>query len=119
MGRGAAIQQDRADDQPSPRSQGLGAGGEEPGGVGEMEHRLKRQDAVGPSAAALGKGRCVAGQPVHGVAPRALAGEGDLAPFEALLAVIGDPYQERAGLEAYALPAPEAFVAGFRTFCGT
>ncbi|SEM84803.1 Uncharacterized conserved protein YdiU, UPF0061 family [Gemmobacter aquatilis] len=49
----------------------------------------------------------------------AAAGEGDLAPFEALLAVIGDPYQERAGLEAYALPAPEAFVAGFRTFCGT
>ena len=37
----------------------------------------------------------------------------------ALLAVIADPYQERAGLEAYALPAPEAFVAGFRTFCGT
>ncbi|MBT9247461.1 YdiU family protein [Gemmobacter fulvus] len=44
---------------------------------------------------------------------------GDMAPFERLLAVITDPYTERPGLEAYALPAPEAFADTFRTFCGT
>ncbi len=44
---------------------------------------------------------------------------GDLAPFEALLAVITAPFVEKPGLEAYALPAPATFSAGFRTFCGT
>lgn len=49
----------------------------------------------------------------------AAAEAGDLAPFEALLAVVQAPYGLRPGLEAYALPAPAQFVAGFRTFCGT
>ena len=44
---------------------------------------------------------------------------GDLAPFEALLAVVSDPYRPRPGREAYALPAPAPFTASFRTFCGT
>ena len=43
---------------------------------------------------------------------------GDLAPVHALLAAITRPYDERAGLEAYAMPAP-ADAAPYRTFCGT
>ncbi len=49
----------------------------------------------------------------------AAAEAGDMAPFEALLAVISDPFTERPGLDAYALPAPQEFVGQFRTFCGT
>lgn len=49
----------------------------------------------------------------------AAAEAGDLAPFEALLAVVKAPYGVRPGLDAYALPAPAPFAAGFRTFCGT
>ncbi len=43
---------------------------------------------------------------------------GDLAPLDRLLDVIRRPYQERPGLEKYALPAPDSFGA-YRTFCGT
>jgi uncharacterized protein YdiU (UPF0061 family) len=48
----------------------------------------------------------------------AAATEGDLAPFERLVAVLADPYTERAGLEGYILPAPQGF-GRYRTFCGT
>ncbi len=42
----------------------------------------------------------------------------DLGPFEALLAVLAHPFEERPGLERYTLPArPEERVT--RTFCGT
>jgi serine/tyrosine/threonine adenylyltransferase len=42
----------------------------------------------------------------------------DLGPFEALRAVLAHPFEERPGLERYALPAsPEERVT--RTFCGT
>jgi serine/tyrosine/threonine adenylyltransferase len=44
---------------------------------------------------------------------------GDLALLERLLEAVTAPYDERAGLERYAEPAPAAFNAGFRTFCGT
>ena len=47
------------------------------------------------------------------------AAEADAAPFEALLAAITDPFNEAPGREAFLLPAPAAFAAGFRTFCGT
>ncbi len=43
---------------------------------------------------------------------------GDLAPLHDLLEAITRPYEERAGLEAYAKPAP-ADAAPYRTFCGT
>ncbi len=43
---------------------------------------------------------------------------GDLAPFQALLAAITDPFSSETGREAYARPAPEAFGA-YVTFCGT
>ncbi|UMB72386.1 YdiU family protein [Mycobacterium paraterrae] len=43
---------------------------------------------------------------------------GDLDPLAQLLAAISAPYDERPGLERYALPAPDEFGV-YRTFCGT
>jgi uncharacterized protein YdiU (UPF0061 family) len=48
----------------------------------------------------------------------AAATAGELAPLEQLLTAVTAPYQERAGLERYAEPAPETF-GNYRTFCGT
>ena len=49
---------------------------------------------------------------------RAAVTAGDFAPFEALNAVLTQPFEERTGLERYAAPAaPEERVT--RTFCGT
>ncbi|MGE0312591.1 MAG: YdiU family protein [Lautropia sp.] len=42
----------------------------------------------------------------------------DLEPFERMLGVLARPFEPRAGLEAYASPAPDGN-PGFRTFCGT
>jgi uncharacterized protein YdiU (UPF0061 family) len=44
---------------------------------------------------------------------------GDLAPFDALLAAVGDPFADPRGRERFALPPPAGFSDGFRTFCGT
>ncbi len=44
---------------------------------------------------------------------------GDLAPFDELLAVVTDPFDERPGLERFAAPAPDGFSNGYQTFCGT
>jgi len=44
--------------------------------------------------------------------------EDTLEPFESLLQVLEEPYEEREGLEEYASPAPEDF-GPYRTFCGT
>ena len=46
------------------------------------------------------------------------ATEGDLAPFRRLVDVLARPFEERPGLEAYAVPAP-AGANPYRTFCGT
>ena len=46
------------------------------------------------------------------------AEQGDIAPFTALLAQVTDPYADRPGREAYALPAPTGF-GDYVTFCGT
>ena len=43
----------------------------------------------------------------------------DLAPFERLLAVLARPFEVQPGMDDLAAPAPTAFTAGFRTFCGT
>lgn len=48
----------------------------------------------------------------------AAAEDGDLGPLELLLEAVGRPYQERAGLERHAQPAPDDF-GRYRTFCGT
>ncbi|HJV59740.1 MAG TPA: YdiU family protein [Albitalea sp.] len=49
----------------------------------------------------------------------AASADGDLAPFRRLLEVLAQPFDERAGLEDYAAPAPAEVTAGYRTFCGT
>ncbi len=49
----------------------------------------------------------------------AASDEGDLAPFEGLLNALARPYEENPELAAYAEPAPQTFMAEFRTFCGT
>ena len=49
----------------------------------------------------------------------AAAATGDLAPTEALLDVLRDPFTVRPGLDRYAAPAPASFTAGYVTFCGT
>ena len=43
---------------------------------------------------------------------------GDLEPFERLVDILERPFEERAGLESYAEPAPTSF-GPYRTFCGT
>jgi serine/tyrosine/threonine adenylyltransferase len=43
---------------------------------------------------------------------------GDLRPFREMVAVLQQPFDERAGLESWAGPAPEPDPA-YRTFCGT
>ncbi len=49
----------------------------------------------------------------------AAATEGDLAPFEQLLAALNRPFDDDPALAPYAEPAPAALTAGYRTFCGT
>ncbi|MCU1367147.1 MAG: YdiU family protein, partial [Ilumatobacteraceae bacterium] len=49
----------------------------------------------------------------------AAATEGDLEPFDALMAVLAAPFDARPGLERYAEPATPAFAGGYQTFCGT
>ena len=45
--------------------------------------------------------------------------DGDLRPFERLLAAVRRPFEESAELAAYAEPAPASVTACYRTFCGT
>jgi uncharacterized protein YdiU (UPF0061 family) len=45
--------------------------------------------------------------------------DGDLAPFEKLLNALRRPFDEDPALARYAEPATGAFMAEFRTFCGT
>ncbi len=44
---------------------------------------------------------------------------GDLNPFDELLEVVTDPFDERPGLERFAVPGPDGFSSGYQTFCGT
>jgi uncharacterized protein YdiU (UPF0061 family) len=45
--------------------------------------------------------------------------QGDLAPFQRLLAAIAQPYVDAPAFAAYAEPAPAEVAASHRTFCGT
>lgn len=49
----------------------------------------------------------------------AASDDGDLGPFERLLAALEHPYDENPAHARYAEPAPADFTAGYRTFCGT
>ncbi|MBU9764489.1 YdiU family protein [Mycobacterium sp. TNTM28] len=48
----------------------------------------------------------------------AAATDGDLQPLQQLADILAAPYDERAGLDRYAAPAPPEF-GHYRTFCGT
>ena len=48
----------------------------------------------------------------------AAASAGDLDPLERLLSAVTSPFEQRAGFERYAEPAPDDFGC-YRTFCGT
>ncbi|MCE4554770.1 protein adenylyltransferase SelO [Roseateles cellulosilyticus] len=47
------------------------------------------------------------------------ATEGDLSPFEALMAALRSPWDEAALQTRYGAPAPSEVTEGYRTFCGT
>ncbi|MGC3972088.1 MAG: hypothetical protein QM775_33530 [Pirellulales bacterium] len=49
----------------------------------------------------------------------AASDDGDLRPFEKLIAAVTQPFDERPGFEIYAEPAGGEFASCFRTFCGT
>lgn len=79
-----------------------------------------------PSAAAARASRIRAENPFviarnHRVeeALAAASDDGELAPFERLLAAVRRPFDESAELAAYGQPAPASVTAGYRTFCGT
>jgi uncharacterized protein YdiU (UPF0061 family) len=49
----------------------------------------------------------------------AASDENSLEPFHQLLAALNRPYEELPDLSRFAEPAPAAFMANYRTFCGT
>lgn len=49
----------------------------------------------------------------------AASNEGDLAPFERMLAAVRRPFDDAPELAPWAEPAPAAVTACYRTFCGT
>jgi uncharacterized protein YdiU (UPF0061 family) len=79
----------------------------------------ERWRALGPDADAMDRVNPVY-IPRNHLVEEALsaATDGDLEPLGPLLEAVTAPYDERAGLERYAAPAPEDFGA-YRTFCGT
>jgi uncharacterized protein YdiU (UPF0061 family) len=49
----------------------------------------------------------------------AASDDGDLGPFERLLAAVTRPFDETPGQAPYAEPAPASVTASYQTFCGT
>ena len=49
----------------------------------------------------------------------AASDDANLQPFEQLLGVLTNPFEERAEFARYAQPAPAEFMADYATFCGT
>jgi uncharacterized protein YdiU (UPF0061 family) len=94
---------------------------EEPGAFDAWAERWRAQLGGDPQAIAEAMNRV---NPIY--IPRnhlveealAAATAGDLEPFRRLVDVLAAPFEERPGLEAFAVPAPPSFGA-YRTFCGT
>ncbi|MEU4565060.1 protein adenylyltransferase SelO [Micromonospora sp. NPDC023956] len=86
---------------------------------GAVDDWLTRWRALGPDADGMDRVNPVY-VPRNHLVEEALAAatDGDLAPLGRLLDVLSAPYDERAGLERYAAPAPPDFGA-YRTYCGT
>ena len=49
----------------------------------------------------------------------AAVSDGDLGPFDELLARVTDPYTPQPDSERFEQPAPDGFNRGYQTFCGT
>ena len=91
------------------------------GGVGEnltIDGWVERWLALGPDAAAMDRVN-PAYVPRNHLVEQALAAgtEGDLEPLGRLLDAVTRPYEERPGLERYAVGAPDSF-GSYQTFCG-
>ena len=88
-------------------------------------HRYASDGAAGPLAAGQRAARMRRASPW--IIPRnhrveealAAANDGNLVPFERLLAALRRPFDAAKELAAYAEPAPREMTAGYRTFCGT
>jgi uncharacterized protein YdiU (UPF0061 family) len=79
----------------------------------------ERWRATGPDADAMDRVNPVYIPRNHLVEEALTAGTaGDVEPLGRLLDAVSAPYDERAGLERYAGPAPDSFGA-YTTFCGT
>ncbi len=83
--------------------------------------RCAQEDGVADRGAALrlANPRIIARNHRVEEALAAASDRGDLAPFEALLAALRDPFSDEARFAPYAEPAPAELTAGYRTFCGT
>jgi uncharacterized protein YdiU (UPF0061 family) len=122
-----------ADDAAAPAGDAVGAIGGPGAGSGAGSGAGAAADAgVGagagaiPAAAAARAARLRAVNPY--VIPRnhrveqalaAASDDGDLAPFERLLAALRRPFDEAPELAPYAEPAPRELTAAYQTFCGT
>jgi serine/tyrosine/threonine adenylyltransferase len=90
------------------------------------------QRCAAEDAAPAGEAMAARAQRMRAVNPRVIArnhrveealaaasDDGDLQPFDTLLAALARPFAEDAADPRYAEPASAAFCAGYRTFCGT
>jgi uncharacterized protein YdiU (UPF0061 family) len=84
-----------------------------------LDDWLARWRALGPDRAVMDRANPVY-VPRNHLVEEALdaATAGDLSPFEQLLAVVQQPFDQRPGLERFAAPAPEDF-GRYVTYCGT
>jgi uncharacterized protein YdiU (UPF0061 family) len=80
---------------------------------------ISRWQALVPDAAQMDRSNAIY-IPRNHLVEEALtaATAGDLKPLHQLLTVVSAPFDERAGFDRYATPAPEDF-GEYRTFCGT
>ena len=87
--------------------------------LGAFDAWAQRWRGLGPDADAMDRVNPVY-IPRNHLVEEALdaATAGDLQPVQRLLEVLARPYEERPGLERYAVPAPDDF-GPYRTFCGT
>ncbi|QUR66771.1 protein adenylyltransferase SelO [Mycobacterium spongiae] len=87
--------------------------------LARFDEWLSRWLALGPDAESMDRVNPIY-IPRNHLVEEALtaATAGDLDPVNKLLEAVTDPYNERAGFERYASPAPADF-GSYRTFCGT
>jgi uncharacterized protein YdiU (UPF0061 family) len=97
-----------------------------PGSSGRADDATGASEHRGPAPAAARTARMQGVNPW--VIPRnhrvedalaAASQQGDLAPFQRLLAALQRPFDEDAASAPYSQPAPAQLTAGYQTFCGT